>query len=137
MFAWVPAGTAPFPAGRDHTTDDAAVIHVWWIDGFENPQQPGQTTLVGAFANRGGNYLVLPRTATTTTFAHEIGHNLGLRHPDQAAPAPSKADIRVMFSVSDPSHDFVANQEPARAAAPGGNDETVTARARAATLAGP
>lgn len=138
MFAWVPAGTPPFAAGADHNTTDAVAIHVWWIDDFENPQQPGANGgRVLAFANRAGNYLVLPRTSSPMVFAHEIGHNLGLRHPDQAAPAPSQAGIRVMFSSADPSHDFIANEEPARAAAPGGNDETVTARARAATLTGP
>jgi hypothetical protein len=138
MFAWVPAGAAPFVAPADHNTTDAVAIHVWWIDDFENPQQPGADGgRVLAFATRPGNYLVLPRTSTPTTFAHEIGHNLDLRHPDKTAPAPSEATIRVMFSEAGPSRDFIANDEPARAAAAGGHDETATARARAATLTGP
>jgi RHS repeat-associated protein len=146
MFRWRSAADGgPFAgvdpaigALRDHNNQDPNVIHVYWIDDFDPPTQPGGTFRVLAFADTPGNYLVLTRSSSADDMAHELGHNLSLRHPDQhppGVPAPDKVTERLMYSQSAESRGQrhrIANNEPAR-----GVDETRAARLQANLRTGP
>lgn len=153
MYRWRPDPPGPWPAppasNRNHHRRDRSVIHVYFINSFDQPADSN----VGAFAGIGGNYVVMPRTADGNDFAHELGHNLGLDHPDELrspphppnAPAPPEADKRLMYSFSRESRIRIANHEPSREQRGGGvlpagntsSNETVTARSQAVRRVGP
>jgi RHS repeat-associated protein len=142
MFRWrstAQGGPIPAPAAgaprNDLTTQDAAVIHVYWIDDFN--QAGDSSSRILAFAGRPSNYLVMSRSASAPDMAHELGHCLGLPHPDHQPVVPRQATKRVMYSESGSEEQrfLIANQEPGRALPSG--DETATARTQAILRLGP
>jgi hypothetical protein len=147
MFQWRPNPTGPFnpnvqidPATgdpMDHNNQDTGVIHVYFINDFDPPTGPDGGRVL-AFARRGGNFLVMSHSANGDDMAHELGHNLGLPHPDKTPPVPAQAKVRVMYSISSQAGEprfLIANEEPGRALPSG--DETRSARRIAATRRGP
>jgi hypothetical protein len=154
MYRWRPNPPGPWtPAsGRNHHGRDEKAIHVYFINSFDQPAD----SRVLAFAGFRRNYLVMPRAADGDDFAHELGHNLGLDHPDKLpspphppnAPAPPNADKRVMYSFSatfEGQRFLIANHEPSREqrggdVLPAGNtssNETASARSQAVRRVGP
>jgi hypothetical protein len=138
MFRWRPEPPAPWPAagGLDHNTQDPAAIHVYFVNDFDPPTSSGGVGEVLAFAR--SNQVVMSRRADGDDLGHEIGHCLGLPHPDQTPPVPAEANRRIMFSQSSstPGDRFlIANQESGRALPSG--DETAFSRSVAALRLGP
>ena len=138
MFRWRPAPPAPFPAagGQDHNTQDPAAIHVYFVNDFDPPTSSSGLGEVLAFAR--ANQVVMSRRAEGDELAHEIGHCLGLPHPDQTPPAPPEANRRVMFSQSSttPGERFLIGSQEQGRALPSG-DETAFSRTVAAQRLGP
>jgi hypothetical protein len=138
MFRWRPVPPAPFPVagGQDHNTQDPAAIHVYFVNDFDPPTSSSGVGEVLAFART--NLIVMSRRADGDDMAHEIGHCLGLPHPDKTPPVPPEANRRVMFSQSSstPGERFlIGNQEQGRALPSG--DETAFSRTVAAQRLGP
>ncbi len=154
MYRWRPNPPGPWTAasGQNHHRRDEKAIHVYFINSFDQPANSN----VLAFAGFRRNYLVMPRAADGDDFAHELGHNLELDHPDNLpsplhpanAPAPPNADKRVMYSFSatfEGQRFLIANHEPSREQRGGGvlpagntsSNETATARSQAVRRVGP
>jgi RHS repeat-associated protein len=143
MFRWRPPapqgpGSWPDGAGQDHNTLDTPAIHVYFVNDFDPLTRTENGNVIQALAFASGNHVVMSKSASGDSLAHEIGHCLGLPHPDQTPPAPAEADKRVMFSQSGatPGDRFlIANQEPGRV--PPSGDETAHSRSVAARRIGP
>jgi hypothetical protein len=146
MFLWRPTPPAPWPAAAhtNHHDQDPRAIHIYFINDFDQPA--GDTKTLAFVPTLGTNAVVMPKIADADDLAHELGHTMGLPHPDQTPPAPPEAAKRVMFSVSanSPGQRFlIANHEPAREGpgrlAPGdpSSDETRHARATVSSHMGP
>ena len=140
MYRWRPAPPAPFPVAgaQNHNTQDTPAIHVYFVNDFDPVTRTENGNVVKALAFAAANHVVMSKSATGENLAHEIGHCLGLPHPDTTPPAPAEADKRVMFSESGatPEERFlIANQEPGRAIPSG--DETGSSRTVAARRIGP
>lgn len=128
-----PAHPRPTPA------TDTAALHVYFVNGIS---LTGGTS-IEAFANQGLGRLVLPVSSRLATFAHEIGHLLGLQHPDEESPPARDSKVRLMHSTADQTPHLIGNREPRRtcAADASGNsycqDETAHARRIATSRTGP
>ena len=132
MYRWRPTPPGPFVAPQDTNNQDPNVINCYFIEDL-NPDN-----CAVAYAGFGSNRMVVTKSATATTLAHEFGHCLGLGHPEEENPRPREIGMRLMTSGEDNRGEpyLVANQaNPARAGA--GADETANARTQAATRLGP
>ena len=132
MYRWRPTPPGPFVAPQDTNNQDPNVINCYFIEDL-NPDN-----CAVAYAGFGSNRMVVTKSATATTLAHEFGHCLGLGHPEEENPKPREIGKRLMTSGENNRGEpyLVANQaNPARAGA--GADETANARTQAATRLGP
>ena len=132
MFRWRPTPPGPFLAPQDTNNQDPVVINLYFVDDL-NPNN-----CAVAYAGTPSNFMVITKNAGPTTLAHELGHCLGLGHPENEIPNPRELGKRLMRSGETNRGEpyLVANQaNPARAGA--GADETANARTRAARTPGP
>lgn len=133
MFRWRPTALAPFPQGTNHNTVDCNAVHVYFVDDFD------PANCVVAYAGSPSNYIVITKSRSITTLAHELGHCFGLDHPEDEAknhktPIPPNLGQRLMHTPALARGEpfLISNQETSRPF-PGG-DETLNARAQATTL---
>jgi RHS repeat-associated protein len=132
MYRWRPTPPGPFVAPQDTNTQDPNVINCYFIEDL-NPDN-----CAVAYGGLNSNRMVVTKSATATTLAHEFGHCLGLGHPEEENPKPRETGKRLMTSGEGNRGEpyLVANQaNPARAGT--GADETANARTQAATRLGP
>jgi len=123
-------------AARHTPGNDFRAIHVYFVESISVPGSSGG--VVEAFAGGGipGNWLVMPTGTRTGAFAHELGHNLGLTHPDQESNANLRSPTkRLMHSSALPDSAIIASQDPTRAG--DRHDEILRSRQIAATFVGP
>jgi hypothetical protein len=131
----VPAAPRPLPA------TDVAALHIYFVQSLSITGGVPAGTSIEAFANRALGALVIPASARLASFAHEVGHLLGLAspHPDQESPEARDSTRRLMHSSDSREPFLISNVEPRRAsaAAPHRADETAAVRSAATNRMGP
>jgi RHS repeat-associated protein len=132
MYRWRPTPPGPFVAPQDTNNQDPNVINCYFIDDL-NPDN-----CAVAYAGLSSNRMVVTKSATATTLAHEFGHCLGLGHPGEENPKPRELGERLMTSgETNRSEPYLVSNQSNPARAGNGADETASARTQAATRLGP
>jgi hypothetical protein len=106
------------------------VIHVYFVEDL-NPSGC-------AVAWAAGNRAVVTRARGGTTLAHELGHCLGLHHPEEENPKPRETPKRLMTTgEGNRGEPYLIASQAAPARAGTGADEIASARHQALSWPGP